>query len=227
MVQPVHYQWLQPKTSHRLHLADVWSVQDVDPPSSTILSSIHQVHRGSLDSRHSSVNKTLWKFTFMSFFAQSILFFVWISFNGGPASGFSHFPTLLKRRYRVDLGTSGTPALSNTSLLVCRGLRRTSFFLRACFRIFPLSECPLHSAGLMTNFFTVRWSQPNSFAISKLDTLLWSRSFILNISVSLKAPLRPYINLSRWNGQRITKMAAVCLLIRKLVWLKILDLSMY
>ena len=49
MAEPVHYQWLQPKISHRHTLADAWSGEDVGPLCSTSLSSIYRVHRGSQD----------------------------------------------------------------------------------------------------------------------------------------------------------------------------------
>ena len=81
-------------------------------------------------------------------------------------------------------------------LFVWRGLQQISLLIllmAQCdtgdfLRIFPLSERPLQSSGLVTNFLNVLWLRCNCLASCKVDIFLSSLWTYLDFSVWLKAP---------------------------------------
>ena len=97
------------------------SLEFILTPSEILSSSTNSLHmigaqnltpprRPSRVARHSSVNRTLENLI--------LCYFLPIPFSRRRTSSFSHFPIFLRIRHPVDLGTSGTPSLSKTSLLV-------------------------------------------------------------------------------------------------------------
>lgn len=109
------------------------------------------------------------------------------------------------------------------TVLVWRGLWRSSLLIRLIvrrytgdsFRDFILSYCPLQKSGL----FTVRWSRPIDFAISKVDRFLCigSSLIIFYFSGSVKAPFLPILHRKLYdgwcnnflNGRRLTASAHI------------------
>ncbi len=124
--------------------------------------------------RHSSVNKTVWKLVFMYVWAHCNRFCLCALVRGGRIVGLCTTASFWRILHLEVCGTPEAPAASNTCLLLCNGILAAALIIRQIcmaetFLILPLSaQARMCSKSAATNLFTIRWSCLSFYELSNV-----------------------------------------------------------